>query len=183
MYWLPRKKVLVPTDFREASIDAMHTALAMVESGCCVHALHVVEPFPDSIPAEDLPQDFRPEESDEMRRQLRHERLESFLSEHDIDGLSVVVLSGEPALSITRYARENNIDLIVMAAHGYEQGERISMGTVTERVLHNTDCPVLVLRPDGRIPPYQAGVGVRESNGFAPVENPSHADPSNARPR
>jgi nucleotide-binding universal stress UspA family protein len=183
MYWLPRKKVLVPTDFSEASIDAMHTALAMVESGCCVHALHVVEPIPEGIIAEELRGDFYPEESEEARRHVYQTRLESFLREHEINGLSVAVQTGDPALSITRYARENDVDLIVMPAHGYEQGERIPMGSVTERLLHNADCPVLVLRPDGRVSGKPSRAGVRESNGFAPAENPSHDASATARPR
>jgi nucleotide-binding universal stress UspA family protein len=173
MYWLPRKHVLVPTDFSDASVDAIHTALAMVESGRCVHALHIVEPIPEDIIAGELPLDFQLEEAEEARRHVHHERLKSFLTEHDCDGVTVAVWSGDPA--ITRYAQANDIDLIVIAAHGYLKGERISMGSVTERVLHNADCPVLVLRPDGRIPSKQPRVGVRESNGFAPVENPSRA--------
>jgi nucleotide-binding universal stress UspA family protein len=181
MYWLPRKHVLVPTDFSVASVDAMHTALAMVESGQGVHVLHVVEPVSDEAIVGELPQGSQPEEVEKARQLVLYERLKSFLIEHNLDGVTVVVRSGDPALSITRYARENDIDLLVMAAHGYQDGERISMGTVTERVLHNADCPVLVLRPDGRIPSKQQHVGVRESNGFSPVENPSHAAPASPR--
>tara|TARA_R110002072_G_scaffold13481_2_gene56844 strand:+ start:33851 stop:34396 length:546 start_codon:yes stop_codon:yes gene_type:complete len=175
MYWLPRKNVLVPTDFSTASVDAMHTALAMVEYGHCVHALHVLEPISEEIIVGELPQEFQPEQVEDARQLIRHERLKSFLTEHDLDGVTVAVRPSDPARSITRYARENDIDLIVMAAHGYQDGERVSMGTVTERVLHNADCPVLVLRPDGRVPSKQPHAGVRENNGFSPVENPSHA--------
>lgn len=181
MYWLPRKHVLVPTDFSVASVDAVHTALAMVESGQGVHVLHVVEPVSDEATDAELPQNFRPEEAEQARQLGRYERLKSFLKEHDLDGVTVVVRTGDPAITITRYARENDIDLLVMAAHGYQDGERISMGTVTERVLHNADCPVLVLRPDGRIPSKQPHVGIRESNGFSPVENPSHATTTSPR--
>jgi nucleotide-binding universal stress UspA family protein len=181
MYWLPRKHVLVPTDFSVASVDAMHTALAMVESGQGVHVLHVVEPVSDETVVGELPQDSRSEEAEEARQRDRYERLKSFLKEHDLDGVTIVVRAGDPAITITRYARENDIDLLVMAAHGYQDGERISIGTVTERVLHNADCPVLVLRPDGRIPSKQPHVGIRESNGFSPVENPSHATTTSPR--
>ena len=171
MYWLPRKKVLVPTDFSAASVDAMHTALAMVEYGHCVHALHVVEPILDELTAGDLPQDSQILDSDQALRLVRQERLDVFLTDHEFGGLSAAIRTGDPALCITQYAKENDIDLIVMAAHGYERGEKISMGSVTERVLHNADCPVLVLRPDGRVAGATSRVGIRESNGFAPAES------------
>lgn len=179
MYWLPRKKVLVPTDFSEASVDAMHTALAMVEFGHNVHVLHVVEPIPQDLTAGELPHDSQLSDSD---RTVRQERLDAFLTDHQFNGLSAAIRTGDPALGITHYAKENEIDLIVMAAHGYESGERISMGSVTERVLHNADCPVLVLRPDGRVAGTTSRVGIRESNGFAPAETQSR-DAAGSRPR
>jgi len=182
MYWLPRKKVLVPTDFSEASADAMHTALAMVEYGHCVHTLHVVEPTPDDLMAEQLQKTGSLEEAEATRREACQQRLAAFLTDHEFDGLCGAVCSGDPALSITHYAKENDIDLIIMAAHGYEEGEKISMGSVTERVLHNADCPVLVLRPDGRVSSKSSRAGIRESNGFSAVESPSHLV-SSIRPR
>lgn len=172
MYWLPRKKVLVPTDFSEASTDAIHTALAMVEFGRCVHALHVVESLLAELTAAQLPQAVSPEEVEAARRGDSKERLATFLKDQNFDGLCDAVCIGDPALSITRYAKENDIDLIVMAAHGYGHGERLSIGSVTEQVLHNADCPVLVLRPDGRVPATTPRVGRRESNGASPTGSP-----------
>lgn len=182
MYWLPRKKVLVPTDFSEASIDAIHTALAMVEYGRCVHTLHVVAPPPDDLMAEQLQNAGSLEESEATRRKACQKRLNVFLAEHKLDGDCRAVCSGDPAMSITRYAEENDIDLIIMAAHGYEQGRRISIDSVTEHVLHNASCSVLVLRPDGRISGKSSRMGVSESGGFSAVESPSHLV-SSSRPR
>lgn len=182
MYWLPRKKVLVPTDFSEASVDAIHTALAMVEYGHCVHALHVVEPMPADLIAERSPREAGPEEVEATRRESSKMRLATFLTDHEFDGLLGSVCSGDPALSITHYAKENDVDLIIMAAHDYERGERISMGSVTERVLHNANCPVLVLRPDGRVSGKTSRAGIGESNGFSAAESPSHLV-SASRPR
>lgn len=182
MYWLPRKKVLVPTDFSDASVDAMHTALAMVEYGHNVHVLHVVEPIPADLTAGELSHDSELPDSDKTLRIVRQERLDAFLTDREFNGLSSAIRTGDPALSITHYAKENDIDLIVMAAHGYERGERISMGSVTERVLHNADCPVLVLRPDGRVAGTTSRVRIRESNGFAPAETQA-GDVAASQPR
>lgn len=169
MYWLPREKVLVPTDFSSPSLDAIHSALAMVEAGSNVHVLHVVEPLPEDLAAVELPEGLQLDVSEETRREHCHERLRAFLADQQVDGLTTAVETGESALGITRYARDNDIDLIVIAAHGYERGERISIGSVTERVLHNADCPVLVLRPDGRVTGAEK-VHVRRSAGYSPAE-------------
>lgn len=182
MYWLPRKKVLVPTDFSEASIDAIHTALAMVEYGHCVHTLHVVEPLPASLSAKQSPQNVAAEEVEEGRRESSRKRLATFLADHDLDGHCLAVCSGDAALSITEYARQNDIDLIIMAAHGYDQGVPISLGTVTGQVMQNASCSVLVLRPDERMPGKSSRASIRKSNGFSAAESPSHLV-SASRPR
>jgi len=171
VYWLPRKKVLVPTDLSDASVDAIHTALSMVEFGHCVHAVHVVEPVPAELINGELPPDLCSGNPEELVRRLHQEKLNMFLMDQGFDGLGMAALTGDPALSITRYARENEIDLIIMLAHDNDSGERTSIGTVTEQVLHNADCPVLVLRPDGRVSGQSSRPGLRESNGFSSAES------------
>ena len=183
MYWLPRKKVLVPTDFSDASAGAMHAALAMVEYGHCVHALHIVDPVLNEYANGEVPSDVDLCEAEDTRLMIRQERLNTFLSNHELHGLVAAVQTGDPALCISRYARDNDFDLIVIAAHGYDPGDNISIEAVPERVLHNADCPVLVLRPDDRTSTQPSRAGARESTGFAPVENPSHAVSTTARPR
>lgn len=176
MYWLPRKRVLVPTDFTEASIDAIHTALAMVEYGHCVHSLHVAEPIPADLIAESE-KGASLEEMEANRLEACQQRLSTFLARHELNGHCHVVCSGDPALSITQYAKEHDIDLIIMAAHSHQSGGQTSMGTVPERVLHNADCSVLVLRPDVRASDKSdksAQAGIRKSSGFSAVETPSH---------
>lgn len=173
MYWLPRRKVLVPTDFTEASIDAIHTALAMVEYGHCVHSLHVAEAIPADLVAESQ-QGANLEEVEANRLQVCQQRLAAFLESHELNGHCHVVCSGDPALSITQYAKENDIDLIIMAAHSHQSNGQTSMGTVPERVLHNAECSVLVLRPDVCGADRSAQARIRKSKGFSAVETPSH---------
>jgi len=171
MYWLPRSKVLVPTDFSRPSGEAIRSALSMVESGSNVHVLHVARPLPDDLAAADIGSDDE-RLTDRARVQFCEEKLKEFLEDQGLSGLTRAVEIGEPSLCITRYAREHRIDLIAIAAHGYEDGERIPLGSVTERVLHNADGPVLVLRPDV-YPSQTSGSTVRTSTGYSPVQNPS----------
>jgi nucleotide-binding universal stress UspA family protein len=56
---------------------------------------------------------------------------------------------GDAADEIVRYARENGIDIIVMATHGHTGLARLVFGSVASRVLASGACPVLLVRPDG----------------------------------
>ena len=54
-----------------------------------------------------------------------------------------------PSLEILKYAREKNIDLIVMGSHTREGGERGYVGSAVERVSSECFCPVAVVtHPD-----------------------------------
>ncbi len=64
----------------------------------------------------------------------------------------VAVLSGEPADEIVKFARENALDLVVVATHGRRGLRRLVLGSVAERVVRTAPCPVLAVRPvEGRI--------------------------------
>lgn len=54
---------------------------------------------------------------------------------------------GNVADEIVRFAEENGIDLIVMGSHGLGAlKNRLMTGSVTTRVLHHVDVPVLVIK-------------------------------------
>lgn len=59
-----------------------------------------------------------------------------------------MTLDGEPASTIVDLAADDNYDLIVMTTNGERGVTRWVFGSVTERVLRNATCPVLVLRED-----------------------------------
>ena len=52
---------------------------------------------------------------------------------------------GKPADEIVRYAREHDVDLIVMGTHGREGVARVFIGSVAETVVRRAACPVLTL--------------------------------------
>jgi nucleotide-binding universal stress UspA family protein len=53
-----------------------------------------------------------------------------------------LVLEGDPAKRIVEYADSNEVDLIVMPAHGQGPFRRFLLGSVTAKVLHDVECPV-----------------------------------------
>ncbi len=57
-----------------------------------------------------------------------------------------VALDGHPVEVIAEYAKEHDIDLIVMATHGRSGLSRLAFGSVADRVLRLAHCPVLLIR-------------------------------------
>jgi len=54
-----------------------------------------------------------------------------------------VLYEGDPADAITGFAKSDSIDLIVMPTHGRGVFRRLLIGSITAKVLHDVDCPVL----------------------------------------
>lgn len=68
------------------------------------------------------------------------------LSPNDGLDLRLVVKRGPPATTIVDYARQADIELIVLASHGHSGMQPWTHGCVAERVLHAASVPVLLVR-------------------------------------
>jgi nucleotide-binding universal stress UspA family protein len=56
------------------------------------------------------------------------------------------LLEGRPDQAILAAAQANGADLIVVGSHGRTGLERMLMGSTSERILNQADCPVLVVK-------------------------------------
>ena len=74
--------------------------------------------------------------------------LEKIQSELCSEGIKVTKesLEGKPAQAIVNYAEANDVDLIVIATHGYTGMKKLMFGSVALRVLHDSNAPVLLIR-------------------------------------
>jgi nucleotide-binding universal stress UspA family protein len=61
-----------------------------------------------------------------------------------------VVLEGDPADELVRYALASDCALIVLGAQGMSGVQRFRLGSVAQRVAHHAACAVLVARPPTR---------------------------------
>ena len=63
-------------------------------------------------------------------------------------GLEVekVTLQGDIAKSIIEYAGEHDIDLIVMGTRGLGNVKGMLLGSVSNKVIHQTHCPVTIVK-------------------------------------
>lgn len=66
--------------------------------------------------------------------------------------ITTAVLSGGVAKTIVHYAREHEVDLIVICSHGRSGLSRWVLGSVTSRVLRKAPCSTLVIRAKKIIP-------------------------------
>jgi nucleotide-binding universal stress UspA family protein len=61
--------------------------------------------------------------------------------------LESAVLLGSPAEKILELAKKENIDLIIMGAHGRKGLERVFFGSVADKVVTGALCPVVTVHP------------------------------------
>jgi len=57
---------------------------------------------------------------------------------------------GEPATEISELARDGGYDLVVVGTHGRTGIRHAFLGSVAERVVRRSGCPVLTVHPEGR---------------------------------
>ncbi len=64
--------------------------------------------------------------------------------------VEVIVRQGIPVDIVCRVARELKADLLVVGTHARKGIEQVLLGSVAERLVRTSPCPVLVVRPDDR---------------------------------
>jgi nucleotide-binding universal stress UspA family protein len=148
------QKILVPLDGSELSECSLEHVKA-VASGCRVTEtvlLRVVEPLSAETVATlaqaggDVLREAELDVQDKAGKYL--DKIKDSLKK---DGLAVkvVVVDGRPAEEILDYAKNNKIDLIVMASHGRSGISRWFLGSVAQKVLQHSSVPVLMVSPPG----------------------------------
>ena len=140
---LSLKHFLLPTDFspRAKGVAAYATELAR-HFQAKLTLLHVLPPI--NIPwgaMDDGGTLF--DQLLQNQRDLAQKQLDSFLLS-ELNGFSVtrVLLEGDPADAIVRYAHANDVSLIMMPTRGCGTFRRFILGSVTAKVLHDANCPV-----------------------------------------
>ncbi len=62
--------------------------------------------------------------------------------------IATAIEEGAVAETIIEYAKEHDIDMVIMSTHGYGGIKRRLLGSVTDRVIRASETPVLVLPAD-----------------------------------
>lgn len=147
------KKILVPIDGSLASQKAAERAISIARSfGSDVTFITVVH-----LPSEDkyaifgfnVQTAYHANRKTMLKELISQESkmLDVIIRNIDCTGITVnkKVLAGIPYEEIIREASEEKFDLIVMGRRGFSNIERFFIGSVTQRVIAGSSCPVLVI--------------------------------------
>lgn len=146
------QRILVPVDFSEFGKHALKYGCELSRRfGSELHLLHVVEDVYPLVPEAGM---LLPAQGDYLAEleASAAKALDQVPADDWCHGISRVVRSvgsGTPFLEVIRYAREHDIDLIVIGTHGRTGLVHMLMGSVAEKIVRKAPCPVLTVRPEG----------------------------------
>lgn len=141
----PYRRLLVPVDFSPSSLRAIGHARSIAPRSDIV-LLHTFEvPFEGQLRYASVDEDtinhYRI-----VARQEATQKLQVLCGQAGLspDDSSLMVLHGDPASCIINQEQESDCDLIVMGKHGENLLEELLLGSVTKRVLSESQGDVLV---------------------------------------
>ncbi|OGQ77533.1 MAG: hypothetical protein A2289_08115 [Deltaproteobacteria bacterium RIFOXYA12_FULL_58_15] len=142
-------RILVPIDFSPCSAAALDHAqflAALVDAS--IDILHVIRQ-PTYVGAEvmvDVSGKSRQSFKDFARAQAEREMSRFLASRTDSPKLTRHMQVGDPTRMILEFALENRCDLLVMGTNGRTGFSHLLLGSVTEKVVRRSPCPVLIVR-------------------------------------
>lgn len=142
------KRILVPTDFSEHAEDALKAAAQIARKNeseiIILHMLELPHQTNDAIfGGVSIPETM-------LFMKKANETLDKLSQSIYLDGISVteIVKMDKPIHGIIQVSKDYDIDLIVMGSHGSSGVEELIIGSNTEKVVRNSEIPVLVIKKD-----------------------------------
>lgn len=142
------ERIVCPVDFSEYSGRAYDYAYSLARHyGARLLVEHVVQPLQAAYPYYAFPEATVQDTWSSLSAEAQ-KGLQELVKAHSRNGLQpeCFVRQGFPWEAILSFAEERSADLIVMGTHGRRGLDRLTMGSVTERVLRKAHCPVLAVR-------------------------------------
>jgi nucleotide-binding universal stress UspA family protein len=141
-------KILVPIDFSEYTDDIIKYATEIAQKfGSSIYLIHVIPnmdyftPYESFMAAENIVTVQKGIEG-EVAKDLEEVG-------RKITGIKTtnIIRTGVAFVEIIDYVRSEGIDLVIMGTHGRGGLEHILIGSVAEKVVRKSPCPVLTIRP------------------------------------
>jgi len=141
------EKILVPVDFSDYSKHALRYSVNFAQQfDAELVLISVIEPM--IYPADFSMGQVAIPATDQNLSERVEEELKN-LDEKEIAGKVKsrrIIKSGKPFYEINETAREEDVDLIIIATHGHTGVEHLLFGSTAEKVVRKAPCPVLSLR-------------------------------------
>lgn len=145
---LMNKRILVAYDGGEMSKQAVEEAKKQtnVVSDTEVNIISVVKP---SGPATNA--NVSKSIGNEVAKQYKHdlELIKKEVEEENIKVNTEVIVGNveeSPGIAISRYAKQNDMDLIIVGSRGLGKVKKLFLDSVSNKVVQNATCPVLVIK-------------------------------------
>ena len=106
--------------------------------------LMVVQPYTPAVEATIVLAETIEAEQREARKEV--ERFAMSLSDETRRSVATEVRLGSPAFEITQFGEEIGADLLVVGSHGRGAVKRMLLGSVSDRVAHLAQVPLLIVR-------------------------------------
>lgn len=146
------KKILVPTDFSQTSLNALKYAVELAKINNAKLFIINVSFIPNFYVNDFLNYSFY--ETDmksaiESIKKISMTKLDELLKYsflESIDVISEVLLGYSIYFEIINYAKKIKPDIIIMGSHSGKKGSLFNIGSNTERVIRTTEIPVIVVK-------------------------------------
>ena len=142
------KRILLPTDFSEHAEDALKVAAQIAKRNdseiIILHMLELPHQMNDAITGgASIPETM-------LFMKKANEMLDEVSARPYLDGVPVteIVKMDKPIHGIAQVSKDYEIDLIIMGSHGSSGVEELLIGSTTEKVVRNSEIPVLVVKKD-----------------------------------
>lgn len=148
------KRILVPTDFSEHAEDALKVAAQIAQKHnseiVLLHMLELPSQMNDAVTGgKSIPETI-------LFMKKANEMLDTITERPYLKDIPVTeILKIDKTIhGISQVSKENDIGLIVMGSHGSSGIQEFLIGSNTEKVVRNSDIPVLVIKKN--IPNFNA---------------------------
>jgi nucleotide-binding universal stress UspA family protein len=151
------RNILVPVDINEKLDTALKYAIELAQkinaklSVVYVFRLdtYIAFQIPPNVLAQLIDDSFA-FSSTELAKTVEEAKLKLSVRSKGIEKLEInteVIRGISPSIAIVDYASSKNTDLIVINTHGRKGMKRVILGSVTEKVIQESPCAMLALRP------------------------------------
>lgn len=136
------KRVVVAADGSDPSVRAARYAVELAEKfSSMIDIVHVVDLEKSRA---DVLHFGNKHELEKMRIDRLYEA-EKIISDAGID-YEFHILEGEPGPTIINFTHEHDVDCIIMGKRGLNKFQTFLLGSVSDQVVKNANCPVLIIK-------------------------------------
>jgi nucleotide-binding universal stress UspA family protein len=140
------RQILCPTDFSKYSDHALDYGVELAKQfGGTLHVQHVIQLAYMTVAYEIAPDIAA---SREIAERNAREKMDAKIKELESRGVKAEphITIGTPFVDIITLARDQSVDLIIIATHGWGAFKQLLLGSTAERVVRKAPCPVLTIK-------------------------------------